>query len=283
MRMSRGTQQPLSLPPFTPAVTWLIVINTAVLLALEIAGISIPKFAVAASLTLELIPRLVMHGWVWQIVTYSFLHVGFAHWFFNMLALWMFGTQIEGIRGPRYFLELFFAGVVGGALFCIGLSYSGVLGSPDVPTVGASAGIYAVLMAFGIFFAENEIILFPFPIQIKAKYLVAILIVVSLALSLQGGGSISHIGHLGGLVLGYLFVKFVPRRGMGFEVSEGFYAGRNFYHRWKRRRASKKFQVYMREQGRDTKGYMDEQGNFLSPGDTNDKKDDKKDRGDWVN
>lgn len=230
-------------------------------------------------------PSAVMsHGRVWQIVTYSVLHEGFGHWFFNMLMLWLFGSRVESIRGPRYFLELFLAGVVGGALFSIGLSYAHLLGNPNTVTIGASAGVYAVLMAFGIFFADSEIIMIPLPLAVKAKYVVAFLVLFSAISSLQEQSSVAHLAHLGGLIFGYLFVKFVPRRGMGFEMSEGLYAGRNFYHRWKRRRAAKKFQVYMREQGRDTTSYMDEKGNFLSPNDVNDKKkDDKKDRGDWVN
>src|SRR6266704_498184 len=127
--MHRSTQGTLSLPPFTPMVTWLIAINTAVFFALTLLGMSVPDLAGQMVLWFGLQPIAVVHGWVWQIVTYSVLHGNFLHWFFNMLALWMFGQSIEGIRGPRYFLELFFAGVVGGALFSIGLSFSGVLGN----------------------------------------------------------------------------------------------------------------------------------------------------------
>ena len=284
MRIER-TAQGLSLPPFTPAVTVLIGLNTAVFLLMAVIGVSSPQTAGDIMLRFGLQPSAVMsHGWVWQIVTYSVLHEGFSHWFFNMLALWLFGPRIEGIRGPRYLIELFFAGVIGGALFSIGLSYVHVLGNPNTITIGASAGVYAVLMAFGIFFADSEIIMIPLPLAVKAKYFVAFLILFSAISSLQERSGVAHLAHLGGLMFGYLFVKLVPRRGMGFEMSEGLYAGRNFYHRWKRRRAAKKFQVYMRDQGRDTTSYMDEKGNFLSPNEPNDKKSgDKKDRDDWVN
>src|SRR5216684_1071827 len=143
--MPKETQHALSLPPFTPAVTWLLAINTAVFFAHTLIGLSDPQFAARVMFWFGLQPSAAVHGWVWQIVTYSALHANFIHWFFNMLALWMFGPQIEGIRGTRYFFELYLAGVVGGALFSIGLSYSGVLGNPETITVGASAGIYAVL------------------------------------------------------------------------------------------------------------------------------------------
>jgi len=238
---------------------------------------SAPGAGSALSHVLALVPVLVVtHGWVWQIVTYSVLHGSFIHWFFNMLGLWMFGPQIESIRGPRYFLELFLAGVVGGALFSVGLSYSGVLGNPYAPTIGASAGIYAVLVAFGMFFAETEIMMIPLPVLIKAKYVIAILIVVELAMSLQENDGVAHIAHLGGILFGFLFVKFVPRRGFGFAVSENAFAFRNFYHRLKRRQASKKFQVYMRKHGQNPKDDFDD-SEFRPP-------DDKTDgRGGWVN
>jgi membrane associated rhomboid family serine protease len=276
MRTTQGSQQTLSLPPFTPAVTWLIAINSAFYFALLLLGMSAPGSAIALDRALALVPSaVIMHGHVWQIITYSVLHGSFIHWFFNMLALWMFGTQIESVRGPRYFLELFLAGVIGGALFSIGLPYAG-LGNPDVGTIGASAGIYAVLMAFGIFFAESEIMMIPLPLLIKAKYFIAILIVIELVMSLQEHDGVAHIAHLGGLAFGYLFVKFVPRRGFGFEMSEGLFSLRNFYHKFKRRQASRKFQVYMRKQGQNPQDSPDD-SKFPPP-------DDKKDgRGGWVN
>ncbi|HYL93659.1 MAG TPA: rhomboid family intramembrane serine protease [Alphaproteobacteria bacterium] len=245
--MYRSTQQTLSLPPFTPTVTWLLAINTAVFFALTLLGLSDPLLVARVMLWFGLQPSAAVHGWVWQVVTYSMLHASFIHWFFNMLALWMFGPQIEGIRGSRYFFELYLAGVIGGALFSIGLSYSGALGDPGTVTVGASAGIYAVLMAFGILFAESEIILIPLPMQIKAKYLVAILIVVTLVFSLQERRGIADIAHLGGLLFGYFFVKFVPRRGLSFKLSESYYVIRNSFHKVKRRLAARKFEVYMRD------------------------------------
>lgn len=262
-------------------VTWLLAINTALFFTMAIMGMSSPASVREMIRWFGLIPSAVVQGKIWQIVTYSVLHGGFVHWFFNMLALWMFGPSIEGTRGSRYFLELFLSGVIGGALFSIGLAYSGVLGNPNIPTVGASAGIYAVLMAFGIFFAENEIILIPLPIQVKAKYFVAILIVVTLAFSLQESNGVAEIAHLGGLVFGFLFVKFMPARGLGFELSESYFVVRNFFHRWKRRRASKKFQVYMRKHNQDPKDYFDEYGNFRPP-DEKDKKNGGS-KGGWVN
>src|SRR5215510_7347541 len=109
--MHRSTQQTLSLPPFTPAVTWLLAINTALFFTMQLMGMSSSESVREMYRWFGLIPSAVLHGKVWQIVTYSVLHGGFSHWFFNMLALWMFGPSIEGARGSRYFLELFMAGV----------------------------------------------------------------------------------------------------------------------------------------------------------------------------
>jgi len=184
----------------------------------------------------------------------------------NMIGLWMFGSAIEGAWGTRRFVELYFIGVIGAAVTTVALSYAHILGRPDVPTVGASGGVFAVLMAFGMLFGENEIMLIPFPFLIKAKYFIGILIVVTLALAMAGGGEVAYVAHLGGLLFGYLYVKRGPRRAMNFGVAERYYGLRNSYYRWKRRRAAKKFEVYMREQ-HDRDVHFDEHGNYIPPDD----------------
>ena len=259
----RRTREPmtLSLPPFTRAVTWLIGINTGVfLLSL------LPRLASALRYC-ELVPAdVVEHGFVWQIITYSFLHAGLGHWFWNMIGLWMFGSAIENAWGTRRFLELYFIGVVGAAITTIALSFAHVLGNPGSATVGASGGIFAVLIAFGILFAENEIMMIPFPITIKAKYFVGILIVVTLALAISGGGNVNYVAHLGGLLFGWLYVRRGPKPALvKMDLSERYYGLRNSYYRWKRRRAARKFEVYMREHDRDV--HFDEHGNYIPPDD----------------
>jgi membrane associated rhomboid family serine protease len=257
----------LSLPPFTRAVTWLIGINTAIFLlryVLELFGLPAEAFAIVY---LSLIPtQVVQHGWVWQVVTYSFLHFGFWHWFGNMIGLWMFGSAIEGAWGKRRFLELYFLGVIGAAITTIALSYPHILGKPDTPTVGASGGVFAILIAFGILFTENEILMIPFPFAIKAKYFVGILIVVTLAFAMAGGGNVAYVAHLGGLLFGWLYVRRGPKPALvNVGLSERYYGLRNSYYRWKRRRAARKFEVYMREHDRDV--HFDEHGNYIPPDD----------------
>jgi len=272
----------LSFPPFSKAVVWLLGINTAVFLFLSAFG---TRAAISwAYSNVGLVPaRVVLPPFeVWQIVTYSFIHQGFGHWFWNMLALWMFGSTFEVSWGPRRFLELFFTGVVGAALTTIALSFAHVLSDPMVPTIGASGGIFAILMAYGIVFGENEIVMIPYPFLIKAKYFVLILIVVTVAFAISGGGSTAYLAHLGGLLFGYLYVKYAPTKSSykSVSVSEWYYGLRNSYYRWKRRRAARKFEVYMREQhDRDVK--FDDLGNYVPP-DDRDKKNGGSKSG-WVN
>lgn len=273
----------LSLPPFTKAVIWLLGINTAIFLLMELLDLArIPVFGYIFDY-FSLTPALVIrHGWIWQLLTYSFLHIGFMHWFGNMLGLWMFGSAFEGSWGTRRFLELYFIGVIGAAVTTVALSYARILGNPLQPTVGASGGVFAILIAFGMLFGDNEIMMIPFPFMIKAKYFVGILIVVTLALAMGGGGNVAYVAHLGGLLFGYLYVKRGLKPAMvNFNFSEKYYGFRNSYYRWKRRRAAKKFEVYMREHdGRDV--HFDEHGNYIPPEDDS-RKGNGGDRSGWVN
>lgn len=276
--MPRGREMTLSFPPFTKAVTWLLGINTAVLiLMLAFASRDVVDWVYRH---IGLVPaQVVLHGEVWQIVTYSFVHLGFWHWFGNMIGIWMFGAAFETSWGRRRFLELFFTGVIGAAITTIALSFAHILSSPNVPTIGASGGVFAILMAFGMVFGENEIILFPFPFLIKAKYFVLILIVVTVILAISGNGQTAYLAHLGGLFFGYLYVKFAPTRGLQYRASEGFFGLRNSYYRWKRRRAARKFEVYMAKH--DRKVTFDEFGNYVPP-EEHDKKNGGSKSG-WVN
>jgi membrane associated rhomboid family serine protease len=257
----------LSLPPFTRAVTWLIGINTGVFLLMALFSMARIPLGLYIKDYCALVPvDVVQHGFIWQIVTYSFLHEGFGHWFWNMIGLWMFGSAIENAWGTRRFLELYFIGVVGAAVTTVALSYGHILGNPRTATVGASGGIYAVLIAFGILFAESEIMMIPFPFTIKGKYFVGILIVVTLVLAMSGGGSVAYVAHLGGLLFGWLYVRRGPKPALvNANFSERYYGIRNSYYRWKRRRAAKKFEVYMRQHDRDV--HFDEHGNYVPPED----------------
>jgi membrane associated rhomboid family serine protease len=269
-------------PPFTRTVKMLIGINVAVYFLTLLMDVAKQREGVLAFYaTFSLIPSEVVHWHLWQVVTYSFLHANFFHILFNMLTLWMFGAALDSHWGKRQFLEFYFFCVVGAAIATIVVAYglNGILGlTPMTATVGASGGIYGLLLAFGFLFGEQEIFMFPLPFTMKAKYMVAILILIALAGALGDVGGTANIAHLGGALFGFLYLKFLPRRGLAFGFSESYFGIRNSYHRWKRRRAARKFQVYMRKHQHDPKEYFDEYGNFRPPDDG-----DKKDRGGWVN
>lgn len=283
--MYRGRTLSLSFPPFTKAVKWLILINAGVYLFMEIMKLMVPQIGEPLFLFLALIPAMVTHGWITQLVTYSFEHVGIFHILFNMLALWMFGAQLESDWRTKRFLEFYFFCVIGAALTTVAVAYTGIGSvSPETPTVGASGGIYGILVAFGILYGEQEIMLFPIPFTIKAKYFVMgiafIALVSAIGAAAPGKGeAIAYFAHLGGLLFGYLYIKFLPRRGLMFGATEQYFGVRNSYYRWKRRRAARKFEVYMRKHNRNVS--FDEHGNYIPPDDP-----DKKNGGTksgWIN
>lgn len=137
----------------------------------------------------------------WQMVTYMFLHGNFNHLFFNLFALWIFGQQLENQWGTRRFVTYYFLCGIGAALFHLVLAPS--------PVLGASGGVFGILLAFGMLFPNREIfLLFP-PIPIKAKYLVigyGAFELLNGVLSLSTG--VAHFAHLGGMVAGYVLIRY---------------------------------------------------------------------------
>jgi membrane associated rhomboid family serine protease len=278
--MPRGQTISFSFPPFAGWVKRIILACTGIYLFQAITRIFAPNVVVLMREWLALIPVSVMHGKVWQVVTYSLLHASFSHVFFNMLTLWFIGAYLERDWGPRKFIECYVFCVIGAALVTIAVSYTHFLGAdPSTGTVGASGGIFGLLMAFGILYADQEMYLFPLPFRIKAKYLVGIWVVVAIiAVFEPSQGGVAVFAHLGGLLFGFLFVKLFPPRGLSYAASERYFSMRNSYYRWKRKRAARKFEVYMRDH--DRKVTFDEHGNYVPP------EDDKPNGGSksgWVN
>jgi membrane associated rhomboid family serine protease len=151
-----------------------------------------------------LVPYLVWERlYIWQILTYQFLHGGIFHVLFNMLALWMFGCDLERRWGSRFFLKYYTICVAGGAIL-------NVLFLPDqtVPSIGASAGIYGILLAYGLLYPDR-VIYFYFLFPIKMKHFVMIIGAISLYSSMTATQSgIAHLAHLGGMAVGYLYLHW---------------------------------------------------------------------------
>lgn len=143
----------------------------------------------------------------WQLLTYGFMHAygEIYHIGFNMLGLWMFGREIEHLMGSKRFLIFWIVCVVGAGVVQILASI--VTGQPS-RTVGASGGLFGVLLAFAMAFPNRTIVLLIPPIPMKAKYFVLVFGVISLFLGVSGGApSIAHFAHLGGMLFGYLLLR----------------------------------------------------------------------------
>jgi membrane associated rhomboid family serine protease len=187
---------------------------------------------------LGLIPFLVVRRlYVWQLATYMFLHGGIFHILFNMLALWMFGTELERRWGPRYFLKFYFACGVGAAILtvlCSFLPFEFMQSLQGADIIGASGAIYGLLLAYAIYFPERPILLIVF--WVPARVCVIILGAIALVASLSESGGVANVTHLGGLVIGYAMLS-TPRLHPLSEV-------RYRYLKWKINRVRKKFDVY---------------------------------------
>jgi membrane associated rhomboid family serine protease len=187
---------------------------------------------------LGLHPAFVVHyGWIWQLATYMFLHGGVFHILFNMLALWMFGAELERMWGTRYFLKFYFVTGIGAGILTVLFSllpfgFAQQLQFANV--IGASGAIYGLLLAYAMYFPERPILMIVF--WVPAKYCVAIMGGIALLSSLGETGGVANVTHLGGLIVGYLFLKGARLHPM----SEVKYR----YLKWKINRVRKKFDVY---------------------------------------
>ena len=217
--------------PVSTALKALIGANVAVFLVVA--------FVPSLTSTLGLVPAAVVGGLhIWQLVTYMFVHAGVFHLLFNMLVLWMIGSELERMWGTRYFLKFYFVtGVGAGALtvlfsflpfgFAEALYYSVI--------VGASGAIFGLLLAYALYFPDRLIYMY-FLFPIKVKYFVAILGAIELYSSLAVMNGIASATHLGGLLVGYLYLKGA-RVDLLSEIKYRFL-------KWKINRARKKFDVY---------------------------------------
>ena len=142
----------------------------------------------------------------WQIGSYAFLHGGVGHLFFNMLGLWMFGGDLERLWGAKRYINFYAASVLTAAL--TQLLTNELLGSPN-PTVGASGGLFGLLLAFGMMFPNRTIVPLIPPIPMKAKVFVAIYGGLELFLGVTGTASgVAHFAHLGGMLGGFLMIRY---------------------------------------------------------------------------
>lgn len=276
-RFPRTGFSALSFPSFSGVTSQLVIANVAVYFVLLLLQYGAPHVASIIVTYFALTPVLLLHGWIWQLATYSFLNEGVLHVAFNMLTLWFIGSFLETSKGSRWLLEIYFLSAIGGGLIGSALSFTQVFhSSPLSTTTSADAALFGLLAAFGVLFGDMEIYMFPLPIAIKAKYLVIVYMLIEVALLLSGGPALAYFVILSGALLGFLFARRAPRKGMSFAFTEGLFSIRNNYYRWKRRRTARKFEVYMRKQNRDVR--FDNEGRYIDPDEKRDPNDRK-----WMN
>ncbi len=250
--MPRSSAISFSFPEFRGATRRMVLWNLAAYFALLLASLASPVRTGHAIDLLGFVPSAFLHGRLWQPFTYSFIHLGILGTLLELLSLWFLAGFLEGLHTSSWVTGLYAVSVLGTAAAAIAIySAAPTLGYQLVtmPLYGCFGGIFGLLAAIGYLHGDAQFMLFPLPIGIKARYLVAIFALVSLA-SLFGEQRMYAFAELGGALGGLLFLQLAPRRGVHFAFSEQWYALRNRYYRWKRRRAARKFEVYMRSQGR---------------------------------
>ena len=218
--------------PVSPAVKWIIWANVGAFVATIFFPRLIDYFG--------LIPEAVIEKrWIWQPVTYMFLHEGVFHILFNMLGIWMFGVELERMWGTRFFLNYYAVTGIGAAATTIIVALLPVAAMShtySAVTIGASGALYWILLAFAIYFPHRPILMFLlFPVP--ARYFVIIIGAISFLSSTSGGApKIAHAAHLGGMIFGYVYL----RGGRGGLTAEIKYR----YLKWKMNRLRRKFDVY---------------------------------------
>jgi membrane associated rhomboid family serine protease len=250
--MSRFGSSPLAFPEFSGATRRLILWNVVAYFALLLAQVAIPATAAQLALSFSFIPGVFLHGALWQPLTYSLIHTGLVGTLFELLSLWFLAGFLEGYHNSTWVTSLYAVSVLGTAAAATAIYACGHalnFSSYEIPLYGCFGGIFGLLVAIGALYGDMQFLLFPLPIGIKARYLVAIYALVTVAM-LFGQQRMYAFAQLGGALAGLFYIRVAPRRGLSFTLSERWYAVRNRYYRWKRRRAARKFEVYMRSQGR---------------------------------
>jgi len=213
--MHETFEPPRRLSAFPPAVTALLAAN-ALVFGLQLMGFGIleVRFAlwpmggeglVRTSQGILRVPDFEL----WQLLSYSFLHGNLTHLLFNMFALWMFGAQLENFWGSKRFGIYYFVCVIGAALVQLAVATEAASRGDVYPTIGASGGVFGILLGFGMRFPNQRIVLLIPPIPMKAKYFVILYGLLELFLGTAGpGDGVAHFAHLGGMLTGLLLIFY---------------------------------------------------------------------------
>jgi len=270
----------LSLPPFRGVTRRIVLIGLISFLVFAILAAFLNALEANLVGLVQLQPKLVAHGVIWLVLTYPFGPPAIISELFSLLSVWFFGSTLEDERGSRWLGEYFLASTIGGGILASLISY-GVAArvpalDPSHTTIGLWPFVLALLLAFARFHGDSELRVY-FVIPIKAKFLAAIYVLFYLATSLIGGDQFGALTAVCVALSGYLYLVLAPNRGVRLAGSERWYSLRNAYYRAKRRRAAKKFTVYMKKQGKEVN--IDADGRYVDPTGTPRDPNDKR----WMN
>jgi membrane associated rhomboid family serine protease len=270
----------LMLPPFRGVTRKLILICVVVYFGTAALGLVSALFQGLVINFFRLHPSEALHPQIWQLVTYPFVQDAFLNVLLSLLSLWFFATALEEDRGSRWLVEFFLVTTVVGGILAVLISLAAgdrVEGlGPRVAAAGMWPFVLAVMVVYGKLHA-NERVNINFLFWIKAKYLAVIYVMFYVALELTSRDRFGALVALCNALVGYAFVVLAPRRGARAGLSEQWFGLRNAFYRAKRRRAAKKFTVYMRKQGKDVS--LDEDGRYVDPDGTPRDPNDKR----WMN
>jgi len=241
-----------SFPEFRGATRRLLLANLVAYFVLLIVMVGFREQGAGLAYSLSFTPGAFLHGALWQPLTFSFVHTGILNTLFELLSLWFIAGFLESAHNSNWVMGLYAVSVLGTAAAALALyAVSGTFNySLSVsPLYGCFGGIFGLLAAIGLLHGDAQFMLFPLPIGIKARYLVVVYALIAIAM-LFGEQRLYAFAQLGGALAGLLWIRLAPRRGVSFLLSESWFGFRNRYYRWKRRRAARKFEVYMRRQGR---------------------------------
>ena len=268
--MPRYSATPFAFPEFRGATRSLVLWNLCAYFALLLMQFASSATALEYANALAFIPSAFLHGLLWQPLTYSLIHLSLLATLFELLSLWFLAGLLESTHSAGWITGLYIISVLGTAAAATVIYVCGGtlgLSTAEIPITGCIGGIFGLLVAIGVLFGDAQFLLF-FVIGIKARYLVVIYALIAIAM-LFGQQRMYAFAQLGGAIAGLLYLRLAPRTGFRFALSEGWYGLRNSYYRRKRRRAARKFEVYMRKHGQNV--HLDGYGHPID-----DKSDDKK-------
>lgn len=270
----------LALPPFR-GVTRRIILTAIVMYLLLLAlGAFLPDMVGVLSGIFVLVPNNALPRQIWQFVTYPFIGIGLLSVGFALLSVWFFGSSLEEERGGLWLTEFFLVTTVGGGLIASVLArllagrFLGI--DPATACMGMWPFSIALLIAFATFQPDAPVTAY-FVLRLKAKYLAIGFLVLYVVMAVRSYARFDAFTTVWVAVMAYVYARYAPRRGLRTSLSEWWFSLRNAYYRSKRRRAAKKFTVYMRKQGKEVS--LDDEGRYIDP---NGKPRDLNDRN-WMN